>query len=110
MINVRFLIDHHIDPTVADGLSARGHNVTTAWAEDLEEAADRTILAHAQNQKRVVITNDDDFLSLVKKESIEHAGIIFITEQQMAVGDLIRSIVDVASEWKGRTRNRVAFV
>ncbi|HLD41487.1 MAG TPA: DUF5615 family PIN-like protein, partial [archaeon] len=53
--------------------------------------SDSELLKHCINTNRVLLTNDEDFLSLDKK--VEHRGIIFITSQFSAIGDIIRAVV-----------------
>jgi predicted nuclease of predicted toxin-antitoxin system len=76
---------------VADGLLRRGFDVTTSLQSGLLGASDEDELAFALSQNRFIITRDQDLLRLNAK-GIEHAGILFWTQQQRNIGQLIRAI------------------
>lgn len=54
----------------------RGIDVTTSAEALLIGASDQQQLAYALSEKRVILTFDDDFLSLAAT-GIEHYGIIY---------------------------------
>jgi len=70
--------DESIWIPVADGLRRRGWTVRTARDEDLLGAPDREQLAHTVEHDWILVTFDDDFLSLVEGSGLEHAGIIYV--------------------------------
>ncbi|MFB6295173.1 MAG: DUF5615 family PIN-like protein [Candidatus Nanohaloarchaea archaeon] len=105
---MRFLLDHHIDPAVAAGLNARGHDAVTAWEEDVPRKTDRELVAYADDEQRIIATNDDDLLAIADERE-RHSGIVFVTEQQMPVGQMIRGLVEAVDDWE-TPENRVAFI
>ena len=52
---------------------------------------DREQLKYAFQQQRVIITHDSDFLTLIRKEKIEHRGVLFFT-RQVGIGEAIEEI------------------
>jgi hypothetical protein len=76
---------------VAEGLRRRGYEVTTSAQVGLISAADIEQLAFAARECRVLITRDQDFLRL-SAQGHEHAGIIYWTERQRALGPFIRAV------------------
>ena len=64
MDRVRFQLDEHVSPAIARALRRRGIDAITAREADLLGAPDAEPLAHAHAQGRVMVTQDDDFLSL----------------------------------------------
>jgi Fe-S cluster assembly scaffold protein SufB len=88
---VRFYLDEHVDHAVARGLAERGVDVLTASAARMLEASDVSQLEFATSQKRVVFSQDADFLRL-HATGLEHAGIIY-APQQTSIGKLIQGLM-----------------
>jgi predicted nuclease of predicted toxin-antitoxin system len=61
---IRFHLDEHIDPDIAEGLRRRSIDVTTTIEAGLEHATDEAQLAFAHTEQRVLVTRDRDFLVL----------------------------------------------
>ena len=63
---MRFHLDEHIHPAVADAMRRRGIDVTTTAEADLIGEPDAAQIAFAQAIGRVIVTADADFLRLAK--------------------------------------------
>jgi len=61
---IRFHLDENVSNSIADSLRRRGIDVTTTPEEGLISALDEEQLAFAISQKRVIFTQDADFLRL----------------------------------------------
>lgn len=61
---VKYYLDEHVHPAVADGLRRRGIDVLTTKEAKLLGATDETLIRFALNEGRVIFTQDDDFLRL----------------------------------------------
>ena len=83
MSAVRFHADEHISSAVVDGLRRRGIDVTTTHQAGLAAAIDYHQLAHATVQRRVLITQDADFLGLVA-DGHPHCGIAYFRQGETA--------------------------
>jgi len=88
---MRFHLDEHINPAVADGLRRRGIDVTTTFEAGLGGAKDSMHIAFARRERRVIVTEDTDFLALARS-GVEHAGIVCCCGTQ-SVGTLIEFLV-----------------
>lgn len=84
--------DESIWIPVADGLRRRGWTVHTDRDEDLLGAPDREQLSHARSSDWILVTFDDDFLSLVEGAGLEHAGIIYVQQAGRDIGDVVKAI------------------
>jgi predicted nuclease of predicted toxin-antitoxin system len=84
--------DESIWIPVADGLRRRGWTVRTAKAEGTLGDPDRQQLAHAVDNDWVLVTFDDDFLSLVEGEGLEHAGLIYVQQAGRKIGDVVKAV------------------
>ena len=84
--------DESIWVPVAAGLEARGWSATTAHAEETLGDTDREQLALARTNDWLLVTFDDDFLSLVEGDGVEHAGVLYVQQADRRVGDVVRAI------------------
>lgn len=73
---MRFLLDESADFPLAAFLKTQGHDVT-AIAHDYPHALkDQDVLAIAQQEQRILVTNDRDFGELLIRQKLAHAGVI----------------------------------
>ena len=77
---------------VADGLRRRGWTVYTARDEGKLGDPDREQLAYALENDWILLTFDDDFLSLVEGVGLEHAGIIYVRQAGRDIGDVVKAV------------------
>ena len=87
---LKFQTDENISKVVINGLQRRGADVLSTPKAGLKGATDEEQLAFATQQGRVLVTHDDDFLSLHAR-GIEHSGIIFI-QPNKPIGDTVRGL------------------
>ncbi|MGE0543681.1 MAG: DUF5615 family PIN-like protein [Dehalococcoidia bacterium] len=73
---MRFLLDENADNRLTAFLTDQGHDVATVVEDYPQRTLDRDLLALAQLEGRIVITNDLDFGEFVVREQLPHAGII----------------------------------
>jgi hypothetical protein len=74
---VRFLADESCDFAVVRALRAAGHDVT-AVAEERPGLRDRDVMARAEGEGRVVITEDKDFGQLAFSGGAWAVGCLFL--------------------------------
>ena len=75
-VPIRFHLDEHIDPAIADGLRRRDIDVTTTVEAGLREAEDDEHLAFAREEGRVIVTHDQGFLRK-HSQGVAHTGIAY---------------------------------
>jgi hypothetical protein len=118
---VKLLLDEHISPAVAQGLSATG--VAAAALRDWHagaylETADELILQMAQTEGWTLVTYDlrtiPPLLKVWAEQSVSHGGVILVDERSIAqndIGGLIRALTRlVASLGSAPWENRVVFL
>ena len=82
-MDVRFLIDEHIDHSIAAALRLRGYDMLTLGDANLLGADDlKAVLPFAVSESRVLITRDADFLAM-------HADAL------VALGEVLHTAGDV---------------
>lgn len=88
---IRFHLDEHVDPAIADGLRRRGMDVTTTLDAGLVSISDEIQLDFAMQQGRLIVTFDDDFLNLASRVN-GHAGIAYRYQANANIGRVIREL------------------
>lgn len=91
MTKIRFYTDENVPKAVVTGLRKRGVDVLSVPEANMLEADDEAQFRFAFKQQRVIFTRDDDFLSLAM-QPIEHAGIVYAS-QQRSIGTIIRGLM-----------------
>jgi len=75
---MKFLLDESAETRIATFLAARGHDATRIGRDYPASLLDHAVLALAQDEGRILITNDKDFGALVIRERRPHAGVILL--------------------------------
>jgi len=89
---IRFHLDENCDPAIAHGLRRRGIDATTAADVGLLSADDAGHVAFAKAEGRLIFTQDADFLRIYAA-GVEHAGIAFVAQDRLAIGEVIRRLI-----------------
>ncbi len=88
---IKIQVDEHISNAVVKGIRAKGIEIYSVEEENLKGFSDVNILEFCKKNKRVLLTNDDDFFRLSQMGN--HYGIIFLTTQFVSTGEVIRAVV-----------------
>jgi predicted nuclease of predicted toxin-antitoxin system len=101
---MRLLADENLPGTVIVELRARGHDVL-AVKESMRGEADTDILARAQAESRVVLTQDKDFGELAFRVGLPAScGVILFrlagTDRDADIRRLL-AVVDSRTDWSG---------
>ena len=89
MARIKFYMDEHVSRAVVKGLRRRFVDVLTAPEAGTLGASDEEHLKRARIERRVIFTQDSDFLRLAM--SVEHAGIVYTT-QESTIGEIINGL------------------
>ena len=84
--------DESIWIPVADGLRRRGWTIYTAREESRLGDADRDHLSYVVENDWILVTFDDDFLSLVEASGFDHAGMIYVQQAGRDIGDVVKAV------------------
>ena len=120
---LKLLLDEHISPEIADGLSSRQKNIVVYCLADWENGrflgmADDAILKEAAVQKLTLVTYDrktiPPLLKLWAETGHDHSGVIFVDQKTIASSDfggLVRGLQKLycgSAKWDWR--NRIVFL
>ena len=89
---IRFHLDENVKSAVARELRRRLIDVTTTIEAGLLARSDESQLAFIYEQKRVIMTHDDDFLTIASLSS-EHPGIAYCKQGTCSIGQIIEALV-----------------
>lgn len=89
---IHFHLDEHIDSNIARGLRRYGIDVTTTVDAGLRTKSDDSHLAFIREQKRVIVTHDDDFL-IMASNTTDYPGIVYCPPNSRSVGEILRSLI-----------------
>lgn len=92
MNRIRFYLDENVANAVANGLRHRNIDVITTPEAGHMGWNDPEQIAFALEEIRVLITQDDDMLSLASSGT-PHAGIAYYKPQTRTVKDIIRGVL-----------------
>jgi hypothetical protein len=88
---IQFYMDEHVPTAVTAGLRLRDVDVLTAQEADMLAASDKDHLALAVRERRVLFTQDADFLRL-HATGMLHSGIAY-APQQTPIGNIVRGLM-----------------
>ena len=89
---IKFHLDENVSNAIALGLRRRGIDVTTTTEVKLIGVSDLEQMNFALSENRVIFTHDDDFIVL-HSCSINHAGIIYCSQQKHSIGEILRKLI-----------------
>jgi predicted nuclease of predicted toxin-antitoxin system len=89
---IRFHLDENVSQAIANGLRRRGIDVTTSPEENLIGKSDQEQLNFAVSQKRVIFTQDTDFLKL-HHEGVSHYGIAYCQQKSTSIGEIVQGLM-----------------
>ena len=108
-MNRALYCDESIWIPVADGLRRRGWSVNTAREEGTLGDPDREQLQYAVENGWILVTFDDDFLSLVEGEGLEHRGLLYVRQADRKIGDVVK-IVDAHLEERAADDTSIEYL
>jgi len=108
---MRFHLDEHLPHAIAEGLRRRGIDVTTTVEAGLRGASNDVHLAYALEQRRVIVTNDPDFLVLAQQDML-HMGIAYCDQGRRSIGEIIRRLIRLWERYPAAEalRGRIVFL
>ena len=88
MADIQFQLDEHVAHAIAHGLQRRGIPALTPADARLRGAPDVEYLARCLQEKRILLTNDHDFLTL-NGAGHPHAGIAYWEQGTQTIGHIL---------------------
>jgi len=74
---MNFLLDQSAEARISDFLISLGHDAKRIGRDFPGGLPDEQVLAIAQSEQRILITNDSDFGELIFNKKFPHSGVIF---------------------------------
>jgi predicted nuclease of predicted toxin-antitoxin system len=98
---LKFLLDQNFDHRLIRPLRADGHDITIVAVDYPPGIPDRDVLAIANREGRIVLTNDRDFGELAVREKLPHAGIIYLRMRRITAAAKWDRLNEVLREHAG---------
>ena len=95
-----FLTDANVFVPIVEGLRHLGHDVFDLKQEGLEKLSDTEVFQLAQEHRRILITMDKDFSSILLYPPTSHYGIIVTKLYQLKVDEATRLFLDAVQALK----------
>jgi predicted nuclease of predicted toxin-antitoxin system len=89
---IRFHLDENVNSAVAAALRRVGADVSTTASAGLIGRSDLEQLAFVQGEGRVLVTHDDDFLTIASARD-DHPGIAFSQKDRRSIGEIVEQLV-----------------
>ena len=89
---IRFHLDENGPKAIAGGLRRHGIDVTTTPDAALMGVIDEQQVAYCLAERRVLFTQDQDFLRL-DAAGVTHAGIAYCAKDTKPISEIIQSLV-----------------
>ena len=104
---MRFLFDQSTDRRLAPFLQQRGHDVLIVAVDYPPSLPDDQVLAIAQQEQLVLVTEDSDFGELVFRHRRVHAGVIFLRLQPVELNAKLARLLHVINNYTDQLRQFV---
>jgi hypothetical protein len=92
-------MDEHVHKAVTNSLRIRGVDVLTVQEDGLAGKTDLMIMDRATALKRLIFSQDQDFLIEANRrqvEGIEFAGVVYGHQSEVSIGDCIYGLELIA--------------
>jgi predicted nuclease of predicted toxin-antitoxin system len=73
-----FLTDENMPFRVVEWLKIKGLDVFDIKEQSLSSSPDTTVMKIAEEQRRIIITQDSDLATILFKNQLQNAGVIFL--------------------------------
>ena len=73
-----FLTDENMPFRVIEWLKNKGFDVFDIKEQSLSSSPDTTVMKIAEEQRRIIITQDSDLATILFKNQLQNAGVIFL--------------------------------
>jgi predicted nuclease of predicted toxin-antitoxin system len=95
-----FIADANVFVPMVEGLRHMGHDAFDVKERGLENLSDPDLFQLSQNQRRILITMDKDFSSILLYPPGEHYGIIVVKLYRLKVAEATKLFIDAINDIK----------
>ncbi len=98
-MSICLYMDEQVPKAITVGLRQRNVDLLTVQEDNLTGTPDSILLDHATALKRVLFSQDDDFLAEAhyrQAVGIDFFGVIYAHQQNISIGDCVRDLELIA--------------
>jgi uncharacterized protein with PIN domain len=85
---LKFHLDEHVSRAIAEGLRRRGIDVTVTADVGLMSATDLQHIDFGLRERRVIYTQDEDFL-MIAASGVHHCGVVYNHPEARTIRQII---------------------
>lgn len=112
-MELQFYVDENYPGPVTNGLRQAGIDVLTVQEDGRTGEVDEKVLRRAWELRRVLLTNDADFLEIAdrwREGQLEFFGVIFGPRQRVDKAHVIRDVRTIATRSSETMINEIVFL
>lgn len=101
MTEIKVYSDEDVNIAITEGLKRRGIKAYSCQEAGNIGLTDEEQIKYANSKRFVILTHDSDFLRIIHEKRLSHSGIVFVSQNKLSVGEIIRKIeflVSILSE------------
>ena len=94
-MSLSLYMDHHVPKAITNGLRLRNVDVLTAYEDGTDEYEDSELLDRATELRRVLFTQDDDFLGEAAERIQKNTpfyGVIYAHQLRVSIGTCVNDL------------------
>lgn len=103
------LADENVHVAVVEGLRRRGFDIVAVHELRRKGYSDETHMTWALENRRIILTHDDDYLVL-DGTGADHCGVLFCHQEKYGIGGLIEAVIAGLDGWTYGPDRRVVFL
>jgi predicted nuclease of predicted toxin-antitoxin system len=108
---MKILTDEHVSPAVANTLRSEGIDAVTIYETPIIGEDDPDVLAFANENRYVVLTNHQDFVTGEFIATTDHRGVLFYEDQHTSRRNIVRSVRNALSVLRAEdVRNEIIYL
>jgi predicted nuclease of predicted toxin-antitoxin system len=102
---MRFAVDECTGPKVAKWLREQGHDVFSVY-DDARGSSDSEVLEIAQNETRILVSNDKDFGEKIFRDRAAHHGVILLLLHDETTASKIQVLAELLKNYADQLPDR----
>lgn len=106
---MKFLVDQNLSPLVAAGLCEAGHDAVHTRDLGLQEASDTVVLARASHERRIVVSADTDFGTLLAASRADGPSVVLVRRPSERTRSWRSSWPTSTLRWMRSQKARLSF-
>lgn len=97
---LKLLLDMNLSPKLVPVLITAGYESAHWYTFGVPDADDREIVAHAKKEKRLIITNDLDFGTILAETGSDSPSVLLLRYENLSIPFLTPRVIDILVKYE----------